>query len=569
MFRKSYSVRNVSDDSDVIDLNVNACNYKMIQSAGMRFMNLSMTGKKQMADIVYRLRKVRRYNLIRLYLGLFIMMFLLVIYVFWDESTSVTVIRIIGITLRHIFITISLLLVGIWLYLHVYIVRETYRNPLKDQPYRINLGIYGRNELIALFEKQLPLTRFDERCWFASFVKQMANDWRFFIFSPEAESCDEVRKQMNEYIGQINEETGFKLAPYHLNGSAGWSEKGCLMIFNHIPEEIKSGFQQNVLKDIWQPEPTVYFLADLDEGALYIPRLCERTDVSLKYGPYVFAIEKFADHIDSAEYPAVNAVSAGNMRAMKKGSEKYTTIRKIRTDRKLKMIKDWIWILIVPFWFILLFILENSYWNIDLAAVYGFSAAAVIVLIIWLSAFLALRRADYKKMKDQPYCIDTGVRRHKEDIIADLEKITSFTQINEECLYGSVTGSDRIDLRLFVLSIEDMYRKNGYEIADQYVREVNELTDFVPAEHLYKSEGGYGMRVQIMICEQLSDDHIRQIQIRAESELLEKEPCVTFKIDLSKNAVYFPKLNPEKLTPLELTPYFDAIIKIGSYLHLK
>ena len=75
-----------------------------------------MTGKKQMADIVYRLRKVRRYNLIRLYLGLFIMMFLLVFYVLWDESTSVTVIRIIGITLRHIFITISLLLVGIWCY---------------------------------------------------------------------------------------------------------------------------------------------------------------------------------------------------------------------------------------------------------------------------------------------------------------------------------------------------------------------------------------------------------------------------------------------------------------------
>lgn len=79
-------------------------------------MSLSMTGKKQMADIVYRLRKVRRYNLIRLYLGLFIMMFLLVFYVLWDESTSVTVIRIIGITLRHIFITISLLLVGIWCY---------------------------------------------------------------------------------------------------------------------------------------------------------------------------------------------------------------------------------------------------------------------------------------------------------------------------------------------------------------------------------------------------------------------------------------------------------------------
>ena len=114
-----------------------------------------------------------------------------------------------------------------------------------------------------------------------------------------------------------------------------------------------------------------------------------------------------------------------------------------------------------------------------------------------------------------------------------------------------------------------MYRKDGYEIAEQYVREVNELTDFVPREHLYKSEGGYGMRIQILLCDQLSDEHQRQMQIRAESELLEKEPCVTFKIDLSKNAVYIPKLNPDKLTPLELTPYFDAIEKIGSYLHLK
>ena len=522
-----------------------------------------------MADIVYRLRRVRRYNLIRLYLGLFIMMFLLVFYVFWDEGASVTVISSFRITLRHIYIALVLGMIGIWLYLHIYIVRETYRNPLKDHPYRINLGIYGRNELIALFEKQLPLTKFDERCWFASFVKQMANDWRFFIFSPEAESCDEVRKQMNEYIGQINEETGFKLAPYHLNGSAGWSEKGCLMIFNHIPEEIKSGFQQNVLKDIWQPEPTVYFLADLDEGALYIPRLCSRSDVSLKYGPYVFAIEKFAEHIDSAEYPEINKDSSKHMRAVKAGSEKYTTIRKLRMNKILQNIKDWIWIMILPFWYALAVMSENTFGKADMIAVYVFSTAIIIILIIWLFALFTARRLDFKKDRNQPFCIDMGVRRHKEDIIADLEKITSFTQINEECLYGSVTGSDRIDLRIFVLSIEDMYRKDGYEIAEQYVREVNELTDFVPREHLYKSEGGYEMRIQILLCDQLSDEHLRQIQIRAESELLEKEPCVTFKIDLSKNAVYIPKLNPDKLSPLELTPYFDAIEKIGSYLHLK
>ncbi|MDO4414891.1 MAG: hypothetical protein Q4C20_07420 [Erysipelotrichaceae bacterium] len=202
-------------------------------------MSLSMTGKKQMADIVKRLRNVRRYDLTRLYLALFIAMLISVFWILRDISGSVAVIRPLGITLRHIFIAIVIVLAAIWLYYHIYIVRETYRNPLKDIPYHVRTGIHDKNELIALFEKQLPLTRFDERCWFASFVKQMANDWRFFVFSLEADSCEELRKQMNDYIGQINEETGFKPAPYQLRKSAGWSEKGCLLIFNHIPEEIK------------------------------------------------------------------------------------------------------------------------------------------------------------------------------------------------------------------------------------------------------------------------------------------------------------------------------------------
>ncbi|MDO4414890.1 MAG: hypothetical protein Q4C20_07415 [Erysipelotrichaceae bacterium] len=238
-------------------------------------------------------------------------------------------------------------------------------------------------------------------------------------------------------------------------------------------------------------------------------------------------------------------------------------------NKKLQNIKDWIWIMILPFWYALAIMFENIFGKADMIAVYVFSTAIIMILIIWLFALFTARRLDFKKDRNHSFCIDMGVRRRKEDIIADLEKITSFTHINEECLYGSVTGSDRIDLRLFVFSIEDMYRKDGYEIAERYVKEVNELTDFVPREHLYKSEGGYGMRIQILLCDQLSDEHQRQMQIRAESELLEKEPCVTFKIDLSKNAVYIPKLNPDKLTPLELTPYFDAIEKIGSYLHLK
>lgn len=539
-----------------------------------RIVSKTMTdGKSQIAEIVERLQRVLRYDTVRIFLGMFLLLMFLGFRLFWNISAEFTVIKSLGITGRHIFIAIILIIIGILLYCHMYIVRETYRNPKKDTPYDVNLGFYGRDELIALFEKQLPLSTFDDHCSFVSLIKQVDTDWRFFIFSLPEGSYDELRDQMNEYASRINEQTGFKLAPYRVKNTTGWSQKGCLLICNHLSEEIKVRFQQDVLNDILQAEPTVYFLADLDEGALYIPRLCSRSDVTVKYRPYVFALEKFAEY---APQNLMTPDQSSGVHAMKAGTQKYTTVRMIRNRVKLIRIRNWIWLLILPLGYILAEVWEKlngtlpySYGTVDMIAVYVFGAAIVIVMIIWLYAFFAARSSDFKNGNNLPHCIDMGSHRRKEDILADLDKIAALRQISEECFYGSVQTSERVDLRIFVLLLEDMYRKDGFEIADKYVREVNGLTQFEAPEHLYRSEGGYTMRVQIMVCDQLTDEQLKKAQIRAEADILEREPCVTFLIDQWKNAVFIPRLNPEKLTSLEMTPYYHAVEEVGSYLNLK
>lgn len=196
----------------------------------------------------------------------------------------------------------------------------------------------------------------------------------------------------------------------------------------------------------------------------------------------------------------------------------------------------------------------------------------ILILIssaIFLYAYIYLVVGTSKRIIRKPYRIELGTH-DKDEIFSLLNDKLQLKKVEEDCCYAEETifiwwlFAVRA-MRLFVFLFEDN-NDNGLDIANQYVKVVNEMTDFRPAPRVRTQITTF--RNQIFIYDKLPETILEISQDNVERDNIENDILTNFFIDLSEGALYIPFLCTRTNVGLKHRTYLHAIKRVGEYLDL-
>lgn len=196
----------------------------------------------------------------------------------------------------------------------------------------------------------------------------------------------------------------------------------------------------------------------------------------------------------------------------------------------------------------------------------------ILILIsatIMLYAHIYLVKGTSEKIERKPYRINLGIHE-KDEIFSLLNNKLQLKKVEEDCWCAEETifiwwlFAVR-EMRIFVFLFEGT-NGNGLDIANQYVKEVNETTNFKPAPRARTQTTTY--RNQIFIYDTVPKTVLEKSQDNVERDNTENDILTNFFIDLSEGALYIPFLCTRTDVGLKHRPYLNAIKRVGECLDL-
>ena len=201
-----------------------------------------------------------------------------------------------GITIMFSNLLLILLLISeaIQLYAHIYLVKGTSKKIIK-KPYKIELGIHDKDEIISLFKNKLQFTQVEDDCFYA-LQSSIGLDWRVFVFLFEKNSQNNDLKTADQYVKKVNDMTGFKASP--VARTMHYTQRANIFIYDKVPQTVLDKAQEDVEHNVWQSDSLTNYFIDLTEGTLYIPFLCTRSDVGIIYVTYLHSLKRVGEYLD-------------------------------------------------------------------------------------------------------------------------------------------------------------------------------------------------------------------------------------------------------------------------------
>lgn len=250
-----------------------------------------------------------------------------------------------------------------------------------------------------------------------------------------------------------------------------------------------------------------------------------------------------------------------------------------RMKEIIKSLKKWVWLyvirtflpLFIMFYFALFYnIIEYGDHlvlyrgkTITITGIHLISSLLLIHIAIFLYCQIKLVMGTSKKVVRKPYKIELGLHS-KDEICSILSKKLEFKTVAEDCMYAFVSTIGT-DYRTFVFLFDEKNQIDGIEIADQYVKKVNDMTGFKP--HRTQADK-CTQRQQIFIYESVPQAVLDKVQESVYSDITQKDILTNFVIDLSEEVLYIPFLCTRAYVPAFYPNYRRAIEHVGRYLDL-
>lgn len=193
-----------------------------------------------------------------------------------------------------------LICAAIVIYVNLYFVKVTSKKNIR-KPYRIEIGIHGKDEILSLLNSKLQLEKVKEDCcyeeesifvWWLVAVKEL----RVFVFLFEENKQSNGLEIADQYVKEVNELTDFKPAP-RVNTQVT-THRNQIFIYDTVPKTVLETAQDNVESDIFDNDILTNFFIDLSEGVLYIPYLCAKEYIVAKNRAYLSAIKQVGKYLD-------------------------------------------------------------------------------------------------------------------------------------------------------------------------------------------------------------------------------------------------------------------------------
>lgn len=198
-----------------------------------------------------------------------------------------------------------------------------------------------------------------------------------------------------------------------------------------------------------------------------------------------------------------------------------------------------------------------------------FLILTIIGVAIWLYALINHLKGTSEKIIRKPYIIKLGMYS-KDEICSLLNKKLVFNTVAEDCMYASESSFrydlSIIDWRTFVFLFDEENQADGIDIAENYVKKVNELTRFKPAGRSRTII--FTQRIQLFIYNNVPQAVLDKAQESVYFDNIQNDILTNFIIDLSEGVLYIPCLCTRSNVGLTHIPYLIAIKKVGKYLDL-
>lgn len=182
----------------------------------------------------------------------------------------------------------------VWLYGFINHLKGTSKKIIR-KPYRVELGMYSKDEICSLLNNKLEFKTVAEDCIYAS-ESTGKYDWRTFVFLFDENNPADGIDIAAQYVKDVNKSTGFK--PARRINTFTLTSRIQIFIYDSVPKTVLDSIQDSVYFDIIHFDILTNFIIDLSEGVLYIPLLLTRTDVTLTQSPQLKAIEKVGKYLD-------------------------------------------------------------------------------------------------------------------------------------------------------------------------------------------------------------------------------------------------------------------------------
>lgn len=198
-----------------------------------------------------------------------------------------------------------------------------------------------------------------------------------------------------------------------------------------------------------------------------------------------------------------------------------------------------------------------------------FLILTIIGVAIWLYALINHLKGTSEKIIRKPFIVELGMHS-KDEICSLLNKKLEFNVVAEDCMYASESAFrydlSIIDWRTFVFIFDKKNPADGTDIAEQYVKKVNELTRFKPAGRSRTMV--YTQRIQLFIYNNVPQAVLDKVQESVYFDNIHNDILTNFIIDLSEGLLYIPCLCTRSYVGFTHIPYLIAIKKVGKYLDL-